>query len=145
MHIFIHLIILFIFVFALLMLNIPQIERNNYIMMKLYIFVGIFIFEFIVTIILMLFRKCVIDVGKIAKSSLESALVAVVAYSIYNDLVWNSNPLVEGHDTETIQNLAITVIITAFIAFGYFLEVIFTDKVPGMNDCLNTIYPPKSN
>ena len=106
---------------------------------------AIFVFEFIVTLIITLFKKCIINIGRIARDSLQSALIAVVGYSIYNDLQWSSSPLVEGHDKPNVQNLAITVIITAFIAFGYFIEIIFTDKVPGMNDCLNNIYPSHNN
>jgi hypothetical protein len=142
MHLFIHLIILFIFVFVLLMLNIPQIAENSYIKMKLYIFVGIFIFEFIVTIIMTLYKKCIIDIGKIAKNSLQIALIAVVAYSICNDLEWNDNPLIANHDL-TAKNLAITVVITAFIVFGYFIEMIFTNGAPHINDCINNIYQKK--
>jgi hypothetical protein len=145
MHIFIHLIILFIYVFVLLTLNIPQIAHDDYIKMKLYIFVGIFIFEFIVTIILTLLKRCLINVGKIARNSLQSALIAVVAYSIYNDLVWSKNSLVTGQENSKRENFTITVMITTFIALGYFLEIILTDHIPGINDCLNTIYPSKKN
>jgi len=127
------------------MLNIPQIGDNNYIKMKLYIFTGIFIFEFMVTLITMIYKRCLINIGKIAQSSLQSALIAVVAYSIYNDLIWQSNPLVAGHNDKNMQKLAITIIITAFIALGYFIEIALTSTIPGANDCLNTIYPQKKN
>lgn len=143
MYILAHLIIIFIFVFTLLMINIPHIERNNYIMMKLYLFVGIFIFEFIIGIITTLIRRCIIDISKITRSSLQTALVAVVAYSIYNDLEWSANPFIASLNTPVKQNLAISVIIIAFVTIGYFIEMIFTSNVPGINDCLNNIYPPK--
>lgn len=144
MYLFIHIIILFIYVFALLMINIPQIANDDYIKMKLYIFVGIFIFEFIVTIIILLLKHCIINLGKVVRNSLQSALIAVVAYSIYNDLLWSNSPLVINLNNEKKQKLAITVIITAFIALGYFLEIALTNHVPTLNDCLNTIYPHKN-
>lgn len=143
MHIFIHLVILFIFVFALLMINIPHIAYNEYIKFKLYIFVGIFIFEFIVNIVTAIFKRCLINISRIARNSLQSALIAVIAYSIYNDLVWSESPLLAGQDTNLIKNLTITVMIIAFIALGYFIEIAFTDRIPGINDCLNTIYQKK--
>lgn len=149
MHIIIRLIILFIFVFVLLMLNIPQISENNFIMMKLYIFVGIFIFEFIVTVLISYFKRQLFDVGKIAKNSLLSALVATVAYSIYNDITWynaeqsSSGQFVKG--TRSVQNLTISVIITAFMAINYFLDSVFANESPQINDCLNKIYPLKNN
>jgi hypothetical protein len=143
MHIFIRLVILFIFVFALMMLNIPQIECDNFLKYKLYIFCGIFMFEFIIDIFLAIYKKCIIDINKIIINSLQSALIATVAYAVYNDLIWMSSPLIKGQDTILTQNLGISVIITLFMALGYFFEMIFVDITPGMNDCLNTIYPSK--
>lgn len=144
MHIFIHLIILFIFVFALLMLNIPQIEHDNFLQYKLYIFVGIFIFEFLISLFTTIYRKCIVNLSKIAKDSLQSALIATIAYAVYNDLVWQSSPLVAGQVTRQSQNLCVSVLITAFIAIGYFVDIVLSDVTPKMNDCLNTIYPAKS-
>jgi hypothetical protein len=140
MHILIRLIILFIFIFSLLMLNIPNINPTNRIMMKLYIFMGIFIFEFVVRIIITIFHRCLIDIRKIIKNSLQIALIAVVAYSIYNDLVSLSKPLIMKHNDTNIQIFIITSMVVIFIAIGYFLETILTNISPGVNDCLNTIY-----
>lgn len=143
MHLFIHLIMLFIFVYVLLLLNIPQIEENSYIKMKLYLFFGVFMFEFIVNIIIALFQRCVINISKISRNSLFSALVAVVGYSIYNDLIWSSNPLINDQASNTTKKLTITTIIIAFISLGYFIDIMFSNNVPGINDCLNNIYRDK--
>jgi hypothetical protein len=145
MHIFIHLLILFIFVFALLMLNIPQIEHDSYIKMKLYIFSSIFLFEMLISIFITIYNKCIVNIGKIARQSLQSALVATVAYSIYNDMVLMSSSLLPDQENVPANNLMITVIITAFVAFNYFIEIIFSNTIPNVNDCLNTIYPGKKN
>lgn len=143
MHLFIHLVILFIFVYALLMLNIPQIEENSYIKMKMYLFFGVFVFEFIVNIIIALFQRCIINVGKIARDSLFSALVAIVGYSVYNDLIWSSNSLINDQVSNATKKLTITTIIIAFISLGYFMEIMFSNSIPGINDCLNNIYREK--
>ena len=143
MNIFIHLVTLFIFVYILLMLNIPHIDSNNHIMMKLYIFAGIFIFELVVALITTMYRKCIINIGKIFRNSLLAALIGVVAYSIYNDLVWKNSSLTAKHENAKIRNLIITILITAFIAIVYFMEIAVTNKTPGINDCLNNIYAAK--
>jgi hypothetical protein len=145
MHVVVHIIILFIFVFALLMLNIPRIEHDSYIKMKLYIFTSIFLFEMIISIFISIYKKCIVNIGKIAKQSLLSALVATVAYSIYNDMVFMNEPFLLNQESNLTRNLTITVIITAFIALSYFIEIIFTNTIPNVNDCLNTIYPDKKS
>lgn len=141
MHIFIHIVILFIYVYVLLLLNIPQIALDDNIKFKLYIFGGIFLFEFIVNLIITVYKKCIVDIGRIVKNSLYTALVATVAYSVYNDLVWTSSSLIMDQTNKHVRNMTITVIITAFIALGYFMEIALTDQIPGLNDCINTIYP----
>jgi len=81
----IRLIILFVFVFALLMLNIPQLAENDHLSYKLYIFCGVFLFEFIVLTFKLIYHKQVIDIGKIVKESFQSSLLAVIGYSIWTD------------------------------------------------------------
>jgi len=91
----------------------------------------------------MIQRNCVINLSRIGKSSLESALFGVIAYSVYNDLVWTGNAWA-SYDSDVKRNMVISIMITLFIAVGYFLEVIFTDMAPGMNDCLNKLYKEKN-
>ena len=128
----IHLIILFIYVFALLTLNIPQIATDQYLKTKLYIFGGVFLFEFVVTLIVTIYKKCLVDVARIAKASLLAALVATVGYSIYTDIFTIEKPFA--------QNLSIAIVITASVAIGYLVDGLLTSASPGLNDCLNNIY-----
>jgi hypothetical protein len=79
------LIILFVFVFALLLLNIPQLNESDYPSQKLYIFSGVFIFEFVTITFLSIYHRRVIDIGKIVKESFLSALLAAVGYSVWTD------------------------------------------------------------
>ena len=145
MNIILHLIILFIFVFALLMFNFPQLVSKQHIRLKLYIFAGIFIFEFIIGLTTAIYKKCVIDFSNISRNSLYSALLGVVAYSMYTDLVFASNPWVLAHDDEVSRNLTISVFVTIAVAANYLFEFILSGTTPKVNDCLNTIYPQHKN
>lgn len=140
MNVLLHLIILFIFVFALLMLNIPKLQHDQYIMNKLYIFFGIFIFEFLVNIFIPIYKKCIVDLGKVVSNSLQTALVGTLAYSIFNDLAWSQSSIIPDAENKTARNLVITVFITASVAIIYFFQLIFASTVPKANDCLNNIY-----
>ena len=145
MNVLIHLLILFIFIFALLMMNIPQINDDEFIQQKLYIFVGIFLFEFIIGIISAIFKKCVVNISKIARSSLQSAFLAVIATAIYNDLDRLDNPFIVEYNGEHQRKLIISVMIMVFIGVGYFIDVLLTDASPQLNDCLNTLYKDNAN
>jgi len=140
---FIKFIILFVFVFALLSFNIPQLAPSDFIKFKMYIFCGIFLFELISDILTKLYHQQIIDLVQIIKSSLQSGLVAVVAYGMYNDLAHGSCPLADTIDTNNKDNLIISIIIIIGIGINYFIERIFLNLSPKINDRLNTIYPNK--
>jgi len=144
MNIIIHLIIVFVFIFALLMLNIPQIQHDNHLQQKLYIFCGVFILDFIIALFIAIHRKQVINFGKIIRESLLSGVIAVSGYSVYTDLVWNGNSWVSGEQSVYQENINITIIVTAFLAAGYLFNMLVDHLSPTMNDCLNTIYRNKT-
>lgn len=131
-------IILFVFVFALLSINIPQYGKCNFIKVKLYIFCGVCLFELFYNICINIRQKKLIDSSQITKNSLQSGLVAVVAYSIYTDLSCNQNL-----NTPTKKNLAISSIVVLGIGLNYFAEKFFSKLSPKINDRLNIIYPNK--
>ena len=137
--IFSRLIILFIFVLVLLILNIPQAQKNNLLIIKLYIFIGIFIFEFVTSLLISFTNKQLFNTNKVAKDSLLSSLVAVVAYSIYNDMTVFNNCIDSEYNTIS-NNIAISAIIVFFMIIKYFLEYIFINESPHINDHLNNIY-----
>lgn len=140
MNILIYLITLFIFIYALLILNIPQIAHGNHFKFKLYIFSGVFIFEFIIEIFMAVHNKHLINIGKITKNSILVALISTVAYSVYNDVSRNSNYLIANQNDPYIQNLVATIIIIMFVACGYFIETVITSNSPKINDYINKIY-----
>lgn len=153
-------IILFIFVFALLQLNIPQINQDDHIKFKIYIFFGVFLFDLFVDILSKYYNKKIIDTLQITKNSIYSGLVAVVAYSIYNDLSQRKSPLVEKMDTPIKKNVLVSGLIVSGIGINHLIARVFQNLSPTINDQLNfgsqispsdessrlnTIYSEKSN
>src|ERR1700733_166819 len=108
MNVIIHLLILFIFIVTILILNIPKINEKNNISMKIYIFISIFLFEFFVDIFNTVTKKCVINLNKITRASLQAALIAVVAYSIYIDVLQSSNSFVTHFNSNKSRKMIFT-------------------------------------
>jgi hypothetical protein len=105
----------------------------------LYIFCGICIFELFYNICIGIHQKKIVDSSQITKNSLQSGLIAVVAYSIYTDLSCDQINI----NTPTKKNLAISGIIMFGIGLNYFAEKFFSKLSPKINDQLNIIYPDK--
>jgi hypothetical protein len=139
----IKLIILFIYVLALMSFNLLRLSDNDFIRIKIYIFSGIFLFEFILDICIKLYKQQIIDLVQITKNSLESALVATLAYCIYSDMVCMNYSFVDNLDTSNKQNLFVTSLITFAIAISYLINSFFATISPKINDRLNVIYPAK--
>lgn len=139
MHLLIHILIIFIFVLALLFLNFPKLQDDDYLKQKLYIFCGLFILEFILSLVTTIYQKCIIDIGKIVRESFQSALLGVVGYAIYTDLVWKGVSWTKDQ-TYIVKKLTLSILITALVSGGYLINSFFS---PGLNDCLNTIYQQK--
>lgn len=131
------LVITFVFVFALLMLNFPQLQYDEVIKQKIYLFTSIFIFYCVGSICILLYQRQIIDIKKILKNSLQTGLLAVVGYSIYRDCE-------EVSESSVLTNLKASVIIIAFVAVGYIFDSLVTNKNSEMNDCLNLLYKQKS-
>lgn len=142
--IFRQLIILFIFVLVLLILNIPQAKKNNSLIIKSYIFIGIFMFEFITSLLTSVISKRLFNTNKVAKDSLMSSLVAVVAYSIYNDITFFDYSINSEYNS-IANHFAISIFIVFFMAIKYFLEYIFIIESPNIDDYLKNIYYNKNN
>jgi len=117
MQLYVKLIILFIFVYALLLLNILQISDKNIIGKKMYLFVGLFTFEFIISGLAAFYNKTMIDAKKNIKNSLETALIGTLSYSIYLD-TWDKQDKTIGAQ----QNILSSIFVTGGIATGYLIE-----------------------
>lgn len=170
----IRLVILFIFVLSLLIMNIPNLDDNDNLSKKLYIFCGVFMFEFIISIATTLYNKKIIDIGKIVKYSLQSSLFAALGYSIWSDIntqnvnlpnssIQNNNEIPQNMEefsktvpnsssginnanemNNVFDNLKLTTMITLLVASGYGIDHVFKENQACLNDCLNMIYEVKS-
>lgn len=138
MNIIIHLIILFIFVFLLLVLNIPHLTEDQRLKQKLYIFCGVFLFEMIIGIFSAIFKKQIVNINRILKYSLQSALLAAIGYSVAKDIHWSDK--IKSQDPR-VHKLLTTLVIVMFVAFGYLFDAMLNRLTPTVNDCINTIYP----
>lgn len=88
MNIFTDIIFLFVYLIVLFYFRFPDITNNKYIFHKVIIFVSVFVFRFVVELIKKIKNKCKIEPLDILKESLLYALLNVVGYSIYVDLMY---------------------------------------------------------
>lgn len=84
-------------------------------------------------------NKQIIDFGSVINKSVQVGLVSVVAYSIYNDLIFGTDPLLAGVDSPTKRNLAISLMICFFVWAIYFMDDVTTCLSPSVDHRLNTI------
>lgn len=135
MYIAAHLIILAIYTFLLIHLNMPHLGPMDHLSWKIYIFLGIFIFEFVVNLIVTIHAKRLVNIKKIVQDSLIVGLLAMVAYSVFCDISYKFDV--------SYGKIILTVTILFFIAAGYLTENILREVSPKINDPLNTIYAVK--
>jgi hypothetical protein len=135
MNIFVHLLFLYIFLCALLMIIIKEL-KFELLYLKALLFVGVFLFEMVYYVLLYFSKKCDIEMGRITKSSLIISLVSVVGISIYPDLaIWNGFFSEKLGSPKSIYSLAL--IIVALVSFIYFIELIFTNNSSDTTECVN--------
>lgn len=89
MNLLLKLIIFYIFLFLSIVSGIGSKDKNNIIKNKLYLFAGVFIFQFVLNIIDDYTKtgKAHTQINKIIDDSLQIATTSVIGYSIYIDLL----------------------------------------------------------
>lgn len=123
MNILINIFFIMLFTFTVLSFKCPNISANNPLMAKFILFVALFIFQYILYLIAAIRGKCKIDPAAITGSSIETAAIGIIGYSIYNDI----SPQLANAGGNKMQYLYITIIITFLLtlvnttklAFGY--------------------------
>lgn len=108
MRLSVKLLILFIYIFILLVINIPKLADNHYLGKKLYLFFGLFIFEFIVTTADAFYNKVTIETKKTVRSSLLTALVGTLSYSLYLD-AWETPNMEIDMKQDVITSAVVTI------------------------------------
>lgn len=118
MNIFINILFLFIYLYSLFFFQIPNLNDNNPILNKFFIFISVFVFQFSLTIIEKIKKKCKINMKDLITESLYSGFLAVIGYSIYNDLIFmniiDSSSVIVSN--KKINYFYVTLIITLFIS-----------------------------
>jgi hypothetical protein len=121
------------------MLNFPQLQYDEVLKQKLYLFVSIFVFYFIGNLGMLFYQGHIVDVKKILKSSFQAGLLAVVGYSVFRDLENND----AGQGNSFILNLKASIVVVAFVAVGKVFDWMVINKNAEINDCLNLLYERK--
>ena len=91
MFILIRLLVLAITLYMFISLFLENFEdRHNAIAYKIYLFLFIFIIQFLFQIFTNLIQSEKIIIDQIIETSINNALLAVIAFDIYNDLYYNN-------------------------------------------------------
>lgn len=134
-------ILTFIFMVILVSYNIPSIPRNSLIQFKIYLFVGIFLFEFVSGIMAKMYHKEIVDTERIVKKSIQSGLLGVIAYAIYNDTQIEDRKTISlPDDSINGENLVLSLFITIGMAIGYGTDHLLMVLSPDLNDRLDKVY-----
>lgn len=129
MNIFINLLLIFVFLYGLFNLRVPNLTNNNFILNKFIIFISLVCFQFIIIIIQKIKNNCKIDINEVLNNSINIGLFGIIGYSLYNDLIWMYNLNIS---TKRMY-LYVTLIIILFIAFVKFLKILFVNNY---QDCV---------
>ena len=98
-------------------------DRKNSIIYKLYLFTFIFLLQVILNVFNNIFNKEKITVNSIMDTAINNALLAVIAYDVYNDLIYDG--FYKGYNT--YQKISVLVLlILAFITTVKLLQLLLT-------------------
>lgn len=85
MNIFTDTLFLFVFIFAMLYFDVPNINDDHKILHKFYLFISISIFTFLTQLIKKIKNKCKIEPSLIFQQSIMTGIVCILGYSLYID------------------------------------------------------------
>jgi len=131
MKIFIDPLFLYLFVFALLYLKIPNVETDNYITHKILLFLGILIFDFALQLIKRIRSSCIVKTDEVFSESIKTALYGIIGYSLYIDttIMTSTKDYLMNYNCSYNQKIAIiTVFIITIISLAKLMDVIIFPK-----------------
>jgi hypothetical protein len=85
MNPFLNLLFLFLFILAVFYF-VVDVNNQYYLRDKLVIFIAMFFFQFVLTLISKIINKCKIELYEVVNDCLRTAFVGVIGYSVYTDL-----------------------------------------------------------
>lgn len=88
MNIFTDVLFLFVYIATLLYLEIPDIKNKDYPIHKLYLFIGVFAYFYIIELVKNVKNNKKIDPYEIMLDSLWNGLICVLGYSMYVDFLY---------------------------------------------------------
>jgi hypothetical protein len=98
-------------------------DRQNSIIYKLYLFTFIFLLQVILNVFNNIFNKEKITVNAIMETAINNALLAIIAFDVYNDLVYEG--FYKGYNN--YQRICVLVLlILAFITTVKMLQLLLT-------------------
>lgn len=80
------LIFIFVFLYIMFLFKIPDITTDNFILHKFFLYISLFLFNFVTQVIIKIKNNCKIDQNELLSKSIEVAVSGVIGYSIFIDL-----------------------------------------------------------
>ena len=99
-------------------------DRHNAIAYKIYLFLFVFIIQFLFQIFGNLINSTKFAIDEIIETSINNALLAVIAYDVYNDLVYNNYFKIYNHQQKI---LILILLIIGFMTAIKFLQLLITN------------------
>ena len=99
-------------------------DRHNAIAYKIYLFLFVFIIQFLFQIFSNLINSTKIAIDETIETSINNALLAVIAFDIYNDLVYNNYFKIYNHQQQT---LILILLIIGFMTAIKFLQLMISN------------------
>ena len=134
MNLFANLFFIFLFLFSMFSFRMPNVENDNYIMHKLVLFIAIFCYQLLLSIVTKIRDKCKIDINQLISESLQMALFCVIGYSIFIDVKYmNSTKVAVGRVMKkNFRFIYVTFIIVLVVAIIKSAQLMFRNKY---HDC----------
>lgn len=99
-------------------------DRHNAITYKIYLFIFVFIIQFLFQVFANLINSTKIIIDEIIESSINNALLAVIAFDVYNDLTFSNYFTVYNHHQKI---LILILLIIGFMTTIKFLQLLINN------------------
>jgi len=127
MNIIINLLLLFFFLIVSSFFNIPDYTNKRYLTQKALLFLIVFCIQFLILLIANILSKKVINIYDMALNCLQTALIAVLGYTLFLDTVTQYD--IRKNLEPMHLKLNITIMIVLFIALIKTIGILFTTPI----------------
>lgn len=130
MNLLANILLLFIFVYLATYIGVPGTSKNSFIKNKVFLFGGIFIFQLVINLIIKLTNDNETkndNVKQVVRDSVNTGILAVVGYSLYNDLSIMDNTKEKMNrflNNRHLNSVVLSSIITFIIGFSKTIELL---------------------